>query len=250
MKNLFVIIGITASVLNALSDPTLKADAYLKITDDLPKWDPRDSYSGILSVTNTGEVAFTVVTGGEWYSEAIRFYQEGDERQQQVEEKSGRAKQRREQERTEVMSTYDWCLEKGNPRKTLQPGEGISFECVHIIFSLPFSTPGGIYKAEMYLGDDTWSPVHITPAPHSAFPVSFNKDGTPKDFFYSKNGTSQWLYVKENNGKLKRVSKIKPDSTPMTEGDDAVTFESSDGTKKKLTRDQARQIIREREQQN
>ena len=143
---------------------------------------------------------------------------------------------------------YEGVVEKyPDSVKVLQPGESVSFEYKDIRFIVPLGVHlAGIYKAEMYLGNDTWIPVHITPTLYTLYTVANN----PKDFFYSKEGTNQYLYIK-TDGKFKRVGEMKLGSRPEKEKDEeAVTFESPDGVKKKLTRDQARQIIREREQQN
>ncbi|MCL2876882.1 MAG: hypothetical protein FWF12_11515, partial [Betaproteobacteria bacterium] len=71
------------------------------------------------------------------------------------------------------------------------------------------------------------------------------------DFYYSQMGTNQYLYVKTDDGKFKQASEMKLGSRPEKEkGDDTVTFVSPDDETKKLTRDQARQIVHEREQQN
>ena len=247
MKGILIITcGAMLTVASLHSEPQPKVAAHLRITDYLLMRDSCFEYNGMFSITNTGNVAVTLVTGGEWLCETVRFYQEAtDEEWQRKEDALGRGKERKQNERTIVKDTYDWCLEKGNPHKTLQPGESVSFECPYIAFVLPFSTPGGVYKAEIYLGNDTWAPVHITPVLGNTRSIS-----NSGDFFYIKESTNQYLHVKIGNN-LKRVGEIRLGSRPEKEKDEeAVTFESPDGEKKKLTHDQARQIIREREQQN
>ena len=242
-----IILGIIWLAPNLYSEHKPNADVYVRITDDLPKlrtgimlW-----YNGIFSVTNVGEVAFTVVTDEEWSGEVVRFYREGNEEQQRIEEVRGEEKRRKEQERKEAVNDYYFCIEKEKASKTLQPGENITFES-KFFFRLPPGTSGDIYKAEMYLGNDTWIPVHITPTLGTLKGVSFDRDRKLGDFYYSQEGTNQWLYVKTDDGKFKRVSEMKLGSKPEKEKDEnTVTFEALDGTRKKLTREQARQIINE-----
>ena len=247
-----VLMMMCAMGFSVCAEPKPKAEAHLRITDDLPKLrvHPSDGYSGVFSVTNTGEVAFIVITDSEW-ADATRFYQEGDEEKQRYEDEYGRGKQRREEERAWARRLYEGVVQKyPASTKVLQPGESISFEYKDFTFLLPYGVPGGVYKAEMYLGNDAWAQIYITPTLYTLGAVSWNKDKTPGDFFYSKEGTNQYLYVK-TDGKFKRVGEMKLGSRPEKEKDEeAVTFESPDGVKKKLTREQARQIIREREQQN
>ena len=228
----------------SLAESKPKAEAHFRVTDDLPKQGAlRDGYSGVFSVTNTGEIAFIVITDKEWSGEAVRFYREGDEEWQRLDDEFGQGKQKREQGRKVALDDYYLCIEKNKEMTKLQPGESISFDCIGV-FKAPLGAPGNIYKAEMYLGNDTWVPVHITPTLGTLFAVSF-KDGKPTgDFYYSQEGTNQWLYVKTDDDKFKRVSEMKLDSKPQkAKEENAVTFEALDGTKKKLTREQARQII-------
>ncbi|MCL2876881.1 MAG: hypothetical protein FWF12_11510 [Betaproteobacteria bacterium] len=247
MKKMVILCGIMLGILSLYSKP--KADAYFRVTNDLPKHGG-GTWNGIFSVTNTGETAFVVVTDKEWSGETVRFYAEGTEEQQRVEEALGRAQPRRDAERKEAIDAFYICVEQKKTMKTLQPGDGISFEC-ECIFKFQHGTPIGLYKAEMYLGHDTWVPVHITPTLGILRPTQYDKGIPAGDFYYSQMGTNQYLYVKTEDGKFKQASEMKLGSRPEKEkGDDTVTFVSPDGETKKLTRDQARQIAREREQQN
>ena len=255
MKQAFIIMcGVALMVSNLHSESKPKADAHVRITDDLPKlrtgvmtW-----YNGVLSITNTGEVAFVIVTDEKCSGETILFYQEGTEEQQRnFENVHGWGKQWREQERKEVANNYYSCIEEEITTVTLQPGVDIALRC-KFFFRIPLGAPGGVYKAEMYLGYDTWTPVHITPTLGTLFATEFDKDGKPTgDFYYSQEGTNQFLYLKSEDGKFKRVSEMKLNSTPKKEQEeDPVTFETPDGEKKKLTNTQAKQIVHEREQKN
>ena len=252
MKRMIMLSGIMSVTCNALASPLPKADVYFRITDDLPKLQTHPAlwYNGIVAVTNTGEIAFIVVTDKEWSGETIRFYREGTEEEQCLEDKLWRGKNQREREegRKAAINDFYICIEKNKAMLTLQPGENVSFEC-QCVFKYQLGSPSKIYKAEMYLGHDTWVPVHITPTLGTLLPVPYNgkSDGT---FYYSQEGTNQYLYAKEGE-KFKRVAEMKLKSTPLKEDkEDIVTFQSPDGTKKTLTREQAAEIIREREQQN
>ena len=252
MKRMMILCGMVLSTLNLYSEPKPKAEAHFRVTDDLPKFptSPVIWWNGIFTVTNTGEVAFVVVTDKEWSGETIRFYLEGTEEQQLVEEARGNAKQRRDTERKEALDAFYICEKQNKAMTILQPSESISFEC-RCIFRRPFGAPGGFYKAEMYLGRDTWGPVHITPMLGVLHPTVWGKDGKPTgDFYYSRMGTNKYLYVKMED-KFKRVGEIKLNSTPLKEeGEDAVTFELPNGAKRKLTLEQAQKIVRDREQQD
>jgi hypothetical protein len=239
MKQVFMIIcGMILATSNLHSEPQPQADVNLRITDYLLMRGSDFEYNGIFSITNTGEVAFTVVTGGEWLCETVRFYQEStDVEWQRKEDEFGKGKERKQRERAMTMGIYNWSLEKGSPRKTLQPGESVSFTCENIAFILPFSTQGDTRKAEMYLGNDTWVSVHIMPTLGSIRSVS----GKSGNFFCIQEGTNQYLHVKVGES-LKRASEIKLDSKPEKEGEDTVTFELPDGTKKKITSMEARQL--------
>ena len=245
MKQTIIILGIMLAWFHLYSDQKLKADVHLKITDDLPKFG--NKFSGVFSVTNTGEIAFNVVTG-DWSSETTRFYLEGNEEQQRnLESVHGWAKQWRQQQREQVANDYLLGIVKyPETIKTLLPGESVTFECKSFYFGYMPSSPISLYKAEMYLGEDTWIPVHITPTLGILYAVEVNKGKPTGDFYYSQEGTNQWLYVKTDDGKFKRVSEMKLGTKPQKEKEEnAVTFEALDGTKKKLTREQARQIINE-----
>lgn len=251
MKQTFITCGAMLIAFNLCAESKPRAEAHFRVTDDLPKLhlEATTWYCGVFSVSNTGDVAFVIVTDKMLFCEAARFYREGTEEQQRVEEGLGRAGPRREAERKKAENEYYYCLEEKVPTKTLQPGQSISFEC-DCFFRMQFGTPVGVYKAEMYLGHGTWIPVHITPTLGTLFPVEMDKKGTSMgDFYYSPEGTSQYLYVKTGDGKFKRAGEMKLGSNPKKEGEDAVTFESPDGTKKKLTRERARQIIHEQRNQ-
>jgi len=248
MKQMMIVCGVMLTTLNLLANPKPKADVHLKITDDLPKLGAlRDGYNGICSVTNTGEVAFILVS----YKDSIRFYrEENEEQQRKYENVYGLAlKRQREQERAEVKDDYYFGIEKyPETVKTLQPGESITFKCEKFYFNSPFGVSGEIYyKAEMYLGNDTWVPVHITPTLGTLLPVIHDSRDPTTDFFYSQEGTNQYLYVKVDE-KFKRISEMKLGSRPRKDWEGSVTFDTLDGTQKKLTHAEARQIIDEREQ--
>jgi len=252
MKKMVMLCGIMLAMLNLSANPKPKAEAHFRVTEDLPKlltgavlW-----YDGIFSVTNTGDIAFVVVTDKEWSGETILFYREGTEEQQRLEDEYRGGKRWREQMRKAAIDDFYICVEKNKAMTTLQPGESISFEC-RCVFKHQLGAPASLHKAEMYLGHDTWVPVHITSILGVLHPTAWGKDGKAAgDFYYSKMGTNQYLYVKVDD-KFKRVGEMKLGARPEKEKDeDAVTFVSPDGATKKLTRDQARQIVHEREQQN
>jgi len=240
-KKLIMMFGIVSTGFSMYADSLPKADVYLRITGDLPKLGTDARYNGVFSVTNTGEVAFTLITGGEWAFSTIRFYQEGDAERQHNENEPWRGQLQKTEEREEVIASISFCLERGHPSKTLLPGENISFECVNFAFIAHFGTPRGVYKAEMYLGQDTWVPVHITPTLYLPRGVP-TQPGKAADFYYTKEGTNQYLYVKMDDCKLKRLGEMKLDSTAVQEKDNTMTFELPDGTKKKLTVTEARQL--------
>ena len=253
MKKQCFMLGMCLTMVSVHSAEKPQADVFLEVTSERLIKHLIESvwYSGFFSVTNTGTVPFTIVIDEEWSSETTRFYREGDEKEQQIEDARGAGQRRKTQERGWVLDAYHLCFEKNKPTKTLQPGEGASFKCKEFTFAVEYSAPAQVYKAEMYLGDDTWIPVHITPTLGTLFPIGYGKDGKATGSFWStKAGTNRYLYVKEDD-KFNRVTEVNLKTKPVkVEGEDAVTFESPDGEKKKLTRDQARQIIREREQQN
>jgi len=249
MKKLMPMCAIVSVALCVCAEQKPNASVSLNVTSRLPI-SPSEGCSGIFTVKNTGEVPFVVVTDAEWSAVAIWFYREGNEEQQRIEEKRGYMKQWKERGRAEVASNYKSCIAKNKATKVLQPSESITFYCNKFYFDGMPSTPSTIYKAEMYLGNDTWIPVTISP------PIGFiryvdskewNKDNV---FVYALEGTNQYLYVKAGD-EFKRVGEMKLDSTPKREREEnAVTFELPDGTRKKLTHTEARQIIQEREQQN
>jgi len=245
MKKTIMLCGVLLAVPGLCADPKPQADVHLTITDDLPRLGVGVKYNGIFSITNTGSVAFSVVTNKEWSTETTRFYQDGN-----VEAHRGAAEEWKNRHRREVTDTRHFVMGR-HPEdvKTLQPGESVTFESICAFYAVP-GLPSGNYKAEMYLGENTWVPVRITPTLGTLFPVTYNGKPTG-DFYYSQEGTNQYLYVKTEEGKFKRVGEMKLGSKPLKEKtEDTVTFVSPDGATKKLTRDQAREIIREREQQN
>jgi hypothetical protein len=256
MKRMLVAIcGIALTMLNGYSEPKPKADVYVRITDDLPKLVTGVMlyYNGILSVTNTGEIAFVVVADERCVGGTIFFYQESDNEEIQRNYEAahgGQGKRWREEERKEVSEDYYSYIKEKLATVTLQPGENIALKCKFDFRRLP-DAPTGVYKGEMYLGQDTWVPVHITPTPSVLGPVDWDRGKPTGDFYYAKEGTNQYLYIKMDDGKFKRAGEMKIGSRPQKEREEnAVTFESPDGAKKKLTHAEARQIIQEREQQN
>ena len=257
MKRMLVAMcGIAVTMINAYSEPTPKADVYVRITDDLPKLQTEVMlwWHGLLSITNTGEVAFIVVADERCVGRTIFFYHESDNEVIQRNYDAahgGQGKRWREEERKEVSEDYYDDIEKKIATATLQPGESIVLKC-KFYFRRPLDAPTGIFKGEMYLGQDTWVPVRsITPTPSVLGPVDWDRGKPTGDFYYAKEGTNQYLYVKMDDGKFKRAGEMKVGSQPRKEREEnAVTFESPDGTRKKLTHTEAKQIIQEREQQN
>jgi len=71
----------------------------------------------------------------------------------------------------------------------------------------------GIYKAEAYLGHDTWVPVHITPTLGTLLPIKHDSREPAGDFYYSQEGTNQYLYVKMDD-KFKRAGEMSLGSRP------------------------------------
>lgn len=208
------------------------ASASLRVTNRLPIA-PQEGCCGIFTVKNTGGTAFKVVTDKEWTSVATRFYRVGTEEEQRLEEEHWGGKQRREQERAETANDYYFCIEKNKETKTLQPGESISFECKSFYFTCSFSSPySEIYKAEMYLGEDTWIPVTISPPIGFIRHIDSMESGKNNVFVYAREGTNQFLYFKTGD-EFKRVSEMKLKSRPEKgDTDDTVTFELPDGTQK------------------
>ena len=217
------------------------ADVFLKVTCDLPKWSSDTGYSGYFSVTNTGTVPFVVITDEEWSGETTRFYREGDGEAQRMEDALGGAKKWKENERAKIVANYYFCIDQKKPHTILMPGEGITFHCKMFYFNYRFSAPIDIYKAEMFLGNDTWVPICITPTLGSLFAVSYKKGKPDGDFYYSKEGTNQYLYLKDGN-QFKRIGKMKVGAKPkLTE--DGIIFGSVGGGTQKITRTTAVQII-------
>jgi len=224
-----------------------RADVFLRVTSELPKWSSDTGYSGYFSVTNTGTVPFVIITDEEWSGEATRFYREGDGERQLMEDSLGGAAKWKEDERAKIAGNYYFSIDQKKPHATLKPGEGITFYCKTFYFNYRFSAPADIYKAEMFLGYDTWVPVRITPTLGTLFAVSYKKGKPDGDFYYSKEGTNQYLYLKEG-GQFKRVGEIKAGSKPKPT-EDGVTFNSTDGSTKEITRTTALQIIQKHEKE-
>jgi len=250
-RMLMIVCGIMGGV-SAYATPKPKADVHFRVTDDLPKlaWQPPRGYSGVFTVTNTGETAFTVISDSEW-ADATRFYRGANGNLQHQFDETMAGKKQRDEERMSAKMLYDGVVEKyPDSTKVLQPGESTSFEYKNITFNPSVESAGNILKAEMYLGHDTWIPVHITPSVYPLRVISWNTDKTPGDFFYSQEETNQYLYVKTDEGKFRRVSEMKVGSLPEKEkNENAVMFELPDGTKKKLALTEARRIANERTQQ-
>ena len=202
-------------------------------------------------MTNTGEVAFAIIPDKGWLSWVTRFYRESDEDSQRLEDAAWAGQQREKNERQEVVNAYEFGMKKHSERMTmLQPGESVFQECEGFRFTLSETGWSEIYKAEMYLGDDTWLPVTISPPIGYIRHVSLAESDKDNVFVFAQEGTNQFLYLK-TEGEFKRVGEMAVKSTPKkVDKEDAVTFVSPDGKTKKLTREQAAEIIREREQQN
>ena len=225
------------------------ASVDLLVTSRLPIL-PQEGCSGIFTVKNIGTIAFDVFTGKECSAETTRFYRDSDDERQRAEDETLRGKQRKKDERKEVTNAYYAVVEMYPEQvRTLQPGESITFESENFYFTLASSGWADIYKAEMYLGHDTWAPVTISPPIGYIRNVDLRESGKSNVFVFAREGTNQYLYVETDDGKFKRVGEMKLGSRPEKTGSDAVAFESPDGVKRTLTREQARQSIHEREQQ-
>ena len=251
MKKLLLMCAVVEATFCLCAETKPNASVHLLVTSRLPIR-PQEGCSGILSVTNTGMVAFSIVTAKGWSGETMLFYRGGTEEQERLQDENWGGKQWKKQAREQVKNDYYFGIEKYSETvKTLQPGEGISFESNDFYFTFSrTSSYTELYKAEMYLGHDTWVPVTISPPIGYIKHIDFSESGKDNVFVFAQEGTNQFLYLKMGE-EFKRVGEIKLDSKPKKEErEDAVTFELPDGTTKKLTRDQARQIVREREQQN
>ena len=229
--------------LSAESKPS--AEISLRITSELPLVDPSGKCSGVLSITNIGQIAFNVITDEDYGYGGIHAYRDYAEEKQLLEDNHFGGAQRKAFEREQVKSDYYFRAEKGGI-KTLLPSEGISIKIPFFWFE---GMQGNVYAAEMFLGHDTWIPIKITPAIGHLIPIGRDKTSTNR-FYYSQEGTNQYLYIKEDD-KFKRVGEMKPGSkSKKEEKEDIVTFETPDGATNKFTRDQARQIVREREREH
>ena len=220
-----------------------KANVSLHVTNRLPIL-PQEGCSGVFTVKNTGKVPFVVVTDDDWSGATTHFYRCGNEEQQRETEDSRGGKEWREKERREVANSYYFGIKTNKKNQTLQSGDSVTFECKKFYFSYSLLSPYlEIYKAEMYLGNDVWIPVEISPPIGYIRHVDLREAGKDNVFVYAQEGTNQYLYVKTGD-EFKRVSEMKLGAKPQKEKEEnAVTFELPDGTKKKLTREQARQII-------
>ena len=225
------------------------ASVDLRITSRLPIL-PQEGCSGVFTVKNIGTVTFDVFTGKEWSAETTRFYRDNDDARQRVEDETVQGKQRRKDERKEVAIAY-YTAVKMYPEqvRTLRPEESVTFESENFYFTLATSGWADIYKAEMYLGRDTWVPVTISPAIGYVRHVDLTESGKNNVFVFAREGTNQYLYIEADNGNFDRVGEMKLGNKPKKDREGAVTFDTTDGTKEKLTRERARQIIHEREQQ-
>ena len=249
MKRLLSTSIIVSFVFCLYAENKPQANVSLNVTSRLPI-SPGEGCSGVFTVENTGEIPFQVVTHSGWSGETTRFYRSGNEEQQQIEDEFWRGKERRKKEREEVASAYYIATEKYSETiKTLFPKETVTFECKKFYFTVSFSSAySELYKAEMYLGNDTWVPVTISPPIGYIRHVDLRESGKDNVFVYAQEGTNQFLYLK-TEGKFERIGEMKLASKPKKE-ETAVTFDAPDGTRKKLTHTEARQIIQEREQQN
>jgi len=224
------------------------ASVSLCVTSRLPIF-PGEGCSGVFTVKNTGEVPFVVVSDEEWSAVAIWFYREGNEEQQRIEEKRGYMKQWKERGRAAVASDYKSCIAKNKATNVLQPNESITFNCKKFYFDGMPGTPSTFYKAEMYLGNDTWVPVEISPPIGYVRHVSLRESRKDNVFVYAQEGTNQFLYLL-TNGEFERISEMKLGSQPEKWGEDAVMFDTPTGVKKRLTLAEAKQAAQQREQQN
>ena len=249
MRKLLSVCATISLALGVCAENKPNASVSLHVTSRLPIA-PGEGCSGVFHVKNTGDVPFVVVTDDGWSSATTWFYREGNEEQQRIEEVRGFVKQWKERGRAEAASCYYFGIKSNKAAKTLQPNETVTFECKKFYFDAMPSTPSTIYKAEMYIGNNTWVPVEISPPIGFIRNVDLREAGKDNVFVYAQEGTNQFLYLMTDD-KFVRVGEMKLDSTPQKEKEEnAVTFEALDGTKKKLTREQARQIIDAGEQQN
>jgi hypothetical protein len=90
-----------------------------------------------------------------------------------------------------------------------------------------------MYKAEMYLGDDTWVPICIIPTLGTFHAVSLKKGTSGENLYYSKEGTNQYLYLKDGNH-FKRIGEMKLGGKPKMERG-VVSFDAPDGTPKRIS---------------
>ena len=250
MKKLLLMCTVAAWVFCLYAENKPNASVHLRVTNRLPIR-PQDGCSGVFTVTNIGKEAFQVFTGNGRSDWTMRFYRESDDPQQQDDKEKRHEKQREARERRDVVNLYHIAIEKyPEDIKTLRPMESTFWECDNIYFTLSLSSWSNIYKAEMYLGDDTWVPVTISPPIGYIRHVDLSESDKDNVFVFAQEGTNQFLYLK-TEGEFKRVGEMALKSTPKkVDKENAVTFVSPDGKLKKLTREQAAEIIREREQQN
>jgi hypothetical protein len=171
----------------------------------------------------------------------VHFYREYEGEQQRIEEQLDRNRKNRERE--EVLRDYRVWLEKMVKTKTIQPGESMTIESPFFDFD---GGCGDTYKAEIYLGNDTWVQICITPPIGYLKQVDLGIQNGDNAFWYAKEGANQHLYLKMD-GEFKRVCEIKRDTKPKHEGD-TVTFTSPEGVQKRIKLVDAKQTIHAREQ--
>lgn len=246
MKRMFCLLGCVFQVCFLYAQKP-EADVFLRVTNERETFSTMATYKGVFTITNIGLVPFSVVTnvsnmGLASIADMVYFYRDydGERKRWEDEHEGGQIK---DQQRRQVIENYRNMHEKGVKSKLLRPGESVSVECP--AFGFEGLWYGDIFKADMYLGDDTWEPVCITPTIGIMRPLSKVKGESAVVFYYSKEGTNQYLYLKLDD-KFKRICEMKLGSKPKQDKD-VVIIESVDGVRKKLTRDAATRIVIDRE---
>lgn len=244
MKRILVSLGCVLVVCLASAQKP-QADVLLKIDKEKMSFSTADTYRGVFTITNKGEVPFSVITnvsnmGLAGIADMVYFYRDYDGERKRWEDERGGG-QIKDQQRRQVVENYHIMLKNGVKSRLLRPCESVTVECPEFCFEGLLY--GDVFKAEMYLGDGTWAAVCIEPAIGLMKPLVRGKGGREDAFYYSKEGTNQYLYVKKSDG-FKRICEIKLDSKPKQDKD-VVIFESVDGVTNRLSRDAAERIIRE-----
>ena len=221
--------------MSVFAETRLNADAMLLITNSLPIL-PSGHCSGILTITNTGTMPFMVVTNLNRADMPIYFRKEFTRGQEDADDHFRGGEQRKLQQKFQLIEYYTELI-KTDAARSLLPNE-------HVTIPVPYFTfegDGEIYKSELYIGNGTWVSVNITPAIGHAKRVV----GQNNSFWYSKEGTNQYLYLKDGN-QFKRIGEMKTGTKPKAT-EDGVIFYLPDGSTHQVTRATAMQIIENHE---